>query len=102
MRNLSISNLFASVVTNVIDVIAVAGFATRSFLHHLNMRERMGNRLEQCQADVCLGLILLTRLLLGSKRPAMQQPTFALAYGKSAQAVYAAPRLSQARASWRG
>ncbi len=52
MRNLSNSNLFASVVTNVIDVIA-AGFATRSFLHHTSMREHMGNRLEQCQADIC-------------------------------------------------
>ena len=52
MRNFTISNLFASVVTRVIDVVAVAGIATRSFLHLTSMREHMGNRFEQCQAEL--------------------------------------------------
>lgn len=106
MRNFTISNLFASVVTRVIDVVAVAGIATRSFLHLTSMRERMGNRFEQCQAEL-LGQLLPAYLLLGSllpgnKRPAMLQPAYAMAYGNAAQTVCPAPRLSQARASWRG
>ena len=98
MRNFSISILFASVVTRVINVVA-AGIATRSFLY-LTMREHTGNRFEQCQAD-SLGQLLLGKLLPGSKRPEMQ-PAYALASGISAQTVCPAPRLSQARASWRG
>jgi hypothetical protein len=100
MRNFTISNLFASVVTRVIDVLAANGIATRSF-HLTSMREHMGYRFEQCQGS------LWSELLLGSpqpgnKRPELQRPAFALAYGIAAQSVCPAPRLSQARASWRG
>ena len=49
MRNFTISNLFTSVVTRVIDVLAVNGIATRSF-HLTSMREHMGYRFEQGQA----------------------------------------------------
>ena len=98
MRNFTISNLFASVVTRVINVVA-AGIAARSFLR-LTMREHMGNRFEQCQAD-SISLLLLGSLLPGSKRLNLR-PTYALAYDMSAQTVCPAPRLSQARASWRG
>ncbi len=99
MRNFTISNLFASVVTRVIDVVAVAGIATRSFLY-LTMREHMGNRFEQCQA-ASLGHLFLGSFMPGSKRLELR-PTYALAYSISAQTVCSAPRLSQARASWRG
>ena len=105
MRNFSISNLFASLVTRVIDVVAVAGIATRSFLQLTSMREHMGNRFEQCQVETLGELqanLLLGRLLPGNKRLALLQPAYALAYGNAAQAVCPAPRLSQARASWRG
>jgi len=106
MRNFSISNLFASVVTRVIDVVAVAGIATRSFLHLTSMRGYMGNRFEQCQQETLGQLLqaglLLGNLLPGNKRLALLQPAYALAYGNAAQTVCPAPRLSQSRASWRG
>lgn len=102
MRNFTISNLFASVVTRVIDVLAVAGIGARSFLHLTSMREHMGYRLEHCQTGLLWSELLLSSLQMGSKRPELQRPAFALAYGIAAQTVCPAPRLSQARASWRG
>ena len=96
MRNFTISNLFASVVTRVIDVLAVNGIATRSF-HLTSMREHMGYRFEQCQGS--LVELLLSDSQPGSKHPELKRPAFALAYGIAAQSVCPAPRLSQARAS---
>lgn len=101
MRNFTISNLFASVITRVIDVLAVNGIATRSF-HLTSMSEHMGYRIEQRQPGTTLRELLLGSSQPGNKRPALQQPAFALAYDISAQSVCPAPRLSQARASWRG
>ena len=109
MRNFTISNLFASVVTRVIDVLAVNGIATRSF-HLTSMREHMGYRIEQRQPatlseslwELLLGSSQPGNLQWGNKRPALQQPALALAYDISAQSVCPTPRLSQARASWRG
>jgi hypothetical protein len=105
MRNFTISNLFASVITRVIDVLAVNGIATRSF-HLTSMREHMGYRIEQRRPGTLWELLLGSSqpgiLQLGNKRPALQQPAFALAYDITAQSVCPAPRLSQARASWRG
>jgi len=105
MRNFTISNLFASVVTRVIDVLAVNGIATRSF-HLTSMREYMGYRIEQRQPGSLWELLLLGSsqpgyLLIGNKRPELR-PAYALAYDIAAQSVCPAPRLSQARASWRG
>lgn len=109
MRNFTISNLFTSVVTRVIDVLAVNGIATRSF-HLTSMREHMGYRFEQRQPGSLWELLLgnsglgnsLGNLLMGLKRPELQRPAFAFAYDIAAQSVCPAPRLSQARASWRG
>ena len=53
MRNFTISNLFTSVVTRVIDVLAVNGIATRSF-HLTSMREHMGYGLSKVNQD-CYG-----------------------------------------------
>lgn len=105
MRNFTISNLFTSVVTRVIDVLAVNGIATRSF-HLTSMREHMGYRFEQCQPGSLWELLQSNSqpgyLQIGNKRPELQRPAFALAYDIAAQSVCPAPRLSQARASWRG
>ena len=105
MRNFTISNLFTSVVTRVIDVLAVNGIATRSF-HLTSMREHMGYRFEQGQPGLLWELLLGNSqtgyLQIGNKRPELQRPAFALAYDIAAQSVCPAPRLSQARASWRG
>ena len=100
MRNFTISNLFTSVVTRVIDVLAVNGIATRSF-HLTSMREHMGYRFEQGQPG------LLRELLLGSSQPGnkrreLHRLAFAPAYDMTARTVCPAPRLPQARASWRG
>ena len=104
MRTFTISNLFASVVTRVIDVLAVNGIATRSF-HLTSMREHMGYRIEQGQPESLWELLLGSSqsgyLLIGNKRPELR-PAYALAYDIAAQSVCPAPRLSQARASWRG
>ena len=100
MRNFTISNLFASVVTRVIDVLAVNGIATRSF-HLTSMREHMGYRFEQGQPGL-LWELLLGNSQPGNKRPELLRLAFAPAYGIAAQSVCPAPRLSQARASWRG
>ena len=100
MRNFTISNLFTSVVTRVIDVLAVNGIATRSF-HLTSMREHMGYRFEQSPGSLWSQL-LLGNSQPGNKRPDLQRPAFALAYGIAAQSVCPTPRLSQARASWRG
>jgi hypothetical protein len=119
MRNFTISKLFASVVTRVISVVAANGIATRSF-RLTSMSEHMGYRIEERQpgslSDSLWNLFLGNSLLgnsqpgnsqWGNKRPALQQPTLrrpalALAYDITAQSVCPAPRLSQARASWRG
>ncbi len=105
MRTSTISNLFTSVVTRVIDVLAVKGIATRSF-HLTSMSEHMGNRIEQRQPESLLELLLGNSqsgyLLFGNKRPELLRPAYALAYDITAQSVCPAPRLSQARASWRG
>ena len=104
MRNFTISNLFTSVVTRVIDVLAVNGIATRSF-HLTSMREHMGYRFEQCQGslrELLLGNSQPGLLQIGNKRPELQRLAFAPAYDIAAQSVCPAPRLSQARASWRG
>ena len=105
MRNFTISNLFTSVVTRVIDVLAVNGIATRSF-HLTSMREHMGYRIEQGQPGLLWELLLGNSqpvlLQIGNKRPELQRLAFAPAYDIAAQSVCPAPRLSQARASWRG
>jgi hypothetical protein len=105
MRNFTISNLFTSVVTRVIDVLAVNGIATRSF-HLTSMREHMGYRFEQCPGSLWGELLLGNPqpgfLQIGNKRPELHRLAFAPAYGIAAQTVCPAPRLSQARASWRG
>ncbi len=105
MRNFTISNLFTSVVTRVIDVLAVNGIATRSF-HLTSMREHMGYRFEQGQPGLLWELLLgnsqLGLLQIGNKRLELQRLAFAPAYDIAAQSVCPAPRLSQARASWRG
>ncbi len=100
MRNFTISNLFASVVTRVIDVLAVNGIAKRSF-HLTSMSEHMGYRIEQRQPG-SLRELLLGNSQPGNKRPELLQPAYVLAYDIPAQSVCPAPRLSQARASWRG
>ena len=114
MRNFTISKLFASVVTRVISVVAANGIATRSF-RLTSMSEHMGYRIEQRQpgslSDSLWNLFLGNSQLgnslpgnsqWGNKRPALRQPVLALAYDITAQSVCPAPRLSQARASWRG
>ncbi len=104
MRNFTISNLFASVVTRVIDVLAVNGIATRSS-HLTSMREHMGYRFEHRQPgslwELLLGNSQPGYLQIGNKRPGLQQPAFALAFDIAAQTVCSTPRLSQSRASWR-
>ena len=80
MRNFTISNLFASVVTRVIDVLAVNGIATRSF-HLTSMREHMGYRFEQGQPGL-LWELLLGNSQPGNKRPELLRLAFAPAYGK--------------------
>lgn len=100
MRNSTISTSFAAVITRVINVLAVAGVAVRSFLHHLMTGEHTGYRLEQRQPGFSGDRYDLGNPQAGNKRPAMLQP--AMAYGIAAQSVCSAPRLSQTRASWRG
>lgn len=104
MRNFTISKLFASVITRVIDVVAANGIAIRSF-RLTSMCEHMGHRFEQCQGslvELLQGDSQPGYLQFGNKRPELQRPALALAYGIAAQSVCPAPRLSQARASWRG
>lgn len=49
MRKTTISSSIATVVAHVIDCVAVAGFAVRTFQLHALMREHLGYWLEPCQ-----------------------------------------------------
>jgi hypothetical protein len=100
MRNTTLSTSFASVITQVINAVAVADVAVRSFLHHFLMREQLGYRLERRQPGFAGGSLDLGDPQGGDKRPALLQP--AMAYGIAAQTVCLTHRLSQTRASWRG
>lgn len=52
MRNTTISSSIVSVVSRVIDSVAVAGNSVRSFLRLALMRERLGYWQEPCQPGI--------------------------------------------------
>jgi hypothetical protein len=100
MRKSTISSSSATLIARVIDVLAAAGLALRSFLHLTSMREHLGYRFEQRRPGNEWGNCL-TISYPGNKRPVLQ-PAFVLASGITAQIVCPTPRLSQTRANWQG
>jgi hypothetical protein len=50
MRKSVISSSVTTVVAHAIDSLVAAGMAVRAFLHHPNMRERLGNGQRPCAA----------------------------------------------------
>jgi hypothetical protein len=98
MRNSTISSLSVALIARVIDVLAAAGVALRSFLNLTSMREHMGYRFEQRLPGNAWDHHLNISHS-GNKRP-MLQPALVLAHGITAQIVCSTPRLSQTRAYW--
>ncbi len=95
MRISTISSSFASVVIRVIDCVAVAGIAVRTFLHLTSTREPMGYWLEPCQPGFTLG----GYHPMGNPRPGYKQPGPLRLLGISVPAVCPAPQAAMAAAN---
>lgn len=101
MRNTIISSSIASVVSRVIDSIAVAGSAVRTILRLTFMRERAGYWLEPCQPEFALACNHLG-YQLGKLKPGIK-PGHLGQFGILAHAAYpAASRLASVRANRQG